>query len=134
MDQSQPPSPLPSLNEGELARRLNQPGVKVIDHPVPDDQAANKRRAAGELGMISELLNSTAFDWFFEKCLLPQFEGSRDALHNPATKDLNTARARFILAKETIRWIKERELQHRKLLNPTDSGLDKLRAELKRYE
>lgn len=127
-----PPSPLPSLKEGELARRLNNPNTTPVQ--PADDQAENKKRALGELSQISELLDSTAFQWFFEKCLVTQFDAYRDLFHNPRTKDLHAAQARFLLAKETVRWLKERELQHRKLINPSDHGLDKLRGELKRFE
>jgi hypothetical protein len=128
-----PPVPLQPLEPSELAHRLNQPGTSIAR--VTREPSENEKRAGRELGMISELQSSTAFKWFFEKCVEQAFFEARERLFSEDTpeSELLLARERYQAIKKIVRWIKEREIEHRRCLNKDDSGLPRLREELKRF-
>ncbi len=127
------PVPLQPLEPSELARRLNEPGTSVAR--VTQEPSENEKNAAKELGMISELQSSTAFKWFFENCVEKAFFDARDQLMSEDTPELllTLAHTKYNALKKVVRWMKEREIEHRRLLNKDDAGLSRLREELKRF-
>lgn len=127
-----PDRPLEPLREGEFARTLNRT-AEVATPATSPEKERNKSRAQIELSMISELSSSSAFTWFMENCLVKHFEKWRDLLHAPDTAT-RRALAGFMSAKENVRWLTEREFEHRRLLDPNDPVLTQLREKLKVWQ
>lgn len=133
MDPSQKQAePLPQVTPADLAVRINRTGVDPdLD---PGSVAAikrNRERAGEELEAIWSLQKNQHFQWFWRECVEKEYEKHRIALHSATTLDIGLAQARFLAAKEIMSFMLKREIEHRRLISPTDAQLPRLREKLR---
>lgn len=130
MSQSLPP--VGPLNDNELIGAVSR-GFKA--EPATEVDGSKKRnleRAREELGHIAALKGNAAFNWFFDNCIESEFKSARknlESAHAPA-EDLAMRHAQFCALRVIVRWMDEREVQHRRLDDPNDPALDDLRARI----
>lgn len=88
--------------------------------------------AGAELAMLFELSENRAFRWLEEEFLNKPFQEARETFLSPDTRgeDLPAARHRYLALKEVKKAPIEREIVHRKLLDPGDSEIFRLQMKL----
>ena len=101
-------------------------------NPVAEE---NREKAARELGMISELHNNTAFQWFEAEFIDKPYSASLEALKSRRPdNDDGTWLAAQHQAYRVLRSVKasmiEREINWRKKVNPLDSEIPRLQEKL----
>jgi hypothetical protein len=99
-----------------------------MDQPKSPPAERNELKAKQELGMIAELQASTAFQWFEREFISKPYRASHDALTSPDTEDLKAVQLRFLVLRELKTALLRREYAMRRMINPEDSELDKLRT------
>lgn len=123
MDPSQKPAEAtPTVSDGALARTLATPKA--------DPQDANRKKAADELTMISELRGLSAFEWFLEEFIMEPYRNARAkvlAEHLAPGEDPVVIKSRFNGLKAVATSFLEREAHHREKLDKTDPEAKKLR-------
>jgi hypothetical protein len=129
MSESLPTVP---LKDAELIGVLNR-GFKA--EPATEVDGSKKRnldRAREELGHIAALKSNPAFNWFFDNCVESAFMDARKDLENAplGSGDLPLRHAQFRALRKIVRWLDEREIEHRRLDDPNDPALDALRARI----
>lgn len=133
MSQSGTLPPTGTLKDAELIGVLNR-GFKAEPATESGDAAKkrNRERAREELGHIAALKGNAAFNWFFDNCIEAEFKSARNNLesaHAPS-EDLAMRHAQFCALRVIVRWLDEREVQHRKLDDQSDPALAELRSRI----
>ena len=133
-DDTNPNPPIRRLSDNELVRTVHE-GFHV--EPVADEgaKARNTKLALEELGQIERLRQHPAFQWFSDTCVDRSFKESRQllaAVNLELLPPRSVARiiAEFQTWRKIARWLDERELEHRRYLNPQDPHLDVIRKRL----
>lgn len=128
LDQSQRASePTPQGSLGDLRGA-------AIEKFDSDAEKANKENAGRELSMIEALKESEAFKWFEAEFIEKLYRASFDALRAEATTDNDAAWRRINARYVALRGVKagmiEREIVHRRKINPKDPTIEVLRQTL----
>jgi hypothetical protein len=132
LDPSQRPAePLKTVKAGDLVRTLKQPPVGAAPRLTADEQR-NRDRAAAELSMIFELRDARAFQWFMAEFFDKPFREASEAYRSPTTDeaDMPKVRARYLALKEVKSGILEREINHRRKMDPNDTEIFRLEQQL----
>jgi hypothetical protein len=132
-----PNPPIRRLSDNELVRVIST-GFKTEPQPQsaePGGRERNEKLAADELGIIESLRQNTAFQWFSDTCIEQGFKESRELLEEVDLAQLSPKAVTRLVAvfqtwRKIARWLDERELEHRRFLNPKDPHLDVIRARL----
>ena len=124
------------LSDAQFARIANQ-GVSPVTDDTPEAKQRNIARAQEELGLIAELRGSRSFQWFFDVCIRRNFTERRNSLdssgEDESSKAIWVRVAAYQQWRKIARWLTEREIEHRRLLDPKDPHLADLRKELEAY-
>lgn len=128
MEQSQMPAePLESMTPGQLVANLNQ-----AEPVVEGSSKENRTNAARELEMITELVGSTAFQWFEKEFIDAPYAKAFEALRSKHTKieDFSDVRSTYNALQQIKADMVQREITHRELISPGDPRLAFLRMKL----
>ena len=133
-EETNPPS-IRRLTDNELARVVSAGFRTEPAQAGPDAKERNVQFAQDELGHIATLRQNAAFQWFSATCIERGFKQSRETLEEVDLAQLSPrATARLLSVFQTwrviARWLDEREIEHRRLLNPKDPELEMIRARL----
>lgn len=122
LDQAQTPAaPTPPGTDADIARAVAQ---------KPTVQDENRKLAADELTMISELRGMTAFQWFEEEFIMKPYRQARVkvlAEHLAPGEDPVAIKNRFNGLKAVATSFLEREAHWREKLDKTDPEAKRLR-------
>lgn len=123
--------PVKLVKAADLVRTLKQPPVGAAPHISPQAQQ-NRDRAAAELSMIFELRDARSFQWFMAEFFDKPFIEASQAYRSDDTKDedLSKVRARYMALKDVKKGILEREIAHRRLMDPNDTEIFRLEQRL----
>lgn len=136
MADENPNPPIRRLSDNELVR-----AVAGGFHGEGEGAASeggrerNEKRALDELGTIETLRQHPAFQWFSGTCIETGFKESRELLEEVDLAQLSPKAVTRLVAtfqawRKIARWLDEREVEHRRFLNPKDPHLDVIRARL----
>lgn len=126
LDQSQRAAePVTPVKESTLIRSLK---------PFPPDQSAtaqgNRKMAADQLGSISALRKSSDFQWYEREFIDKPFRSVSEKLRGIIELDPHETIASVQTTYKALREVKagliEREISHRRLLNPNDEEIFRL--------
>ena len=138
MADENPNPPIRRLTDNELVRTVAG-GFRDPDHgegaATEGARERNEKRALDELGTIATLRQNPAFQWFSDTCIESGFKESRELLEEVDLAQLSPKAVTRLVAtfqawRKVARWLDERELEHRRFLNPKDPHLDVIRARL----
>jgi hypothetical protein len=137
----------PNLTAAQLLRRGPSPFVvppaklaatgagAPVAGPVTTKQQIEERKKTveAELSQIESLRDNVAFQWFWQNCVEQGFRQARQNLEDSTSE--NSADVRLLLSKFHVwrhiaRWFDQRELEHRRLLNPNDPRLEQIRERI----
>lgn len=123
--------PIKTVKASDLVRTLKSPAVGAPPQLSPQAQQ-NRDRAAAELSMIFELRDARSFQWFmaefFDKPFIEASQAYRS--DDTAEEDLSKVRARYMALKAVKAGIIEREIAHRRLMDPSDAEIFRLEQRL----
>jgi hypothetical protein len=134
----EPASGITKLTDAEFVARANRStAVEQVTDDSPEAKRRNRARAQEELGLIAELRSTRSFQWFFDVCLRRNFKEARNAVETSGEDANSRTVAVRVTAmqqwRKAARWLIEREIEHRRLLDPKDPHLADLRKELEAY-
>jgi hypothetical protein len=123
--------PVKVIKASDLVRTLKQPPVGAAPQISPQAQQ-NRDRAAAELSMIFELRDARSFQWFMAEFFEKPFIEASQAYRSDDTpeEDLPKVRARYMALKTVKAGILEREIAHRRLMDPSDAEIFRLEQRL----
>lgn len=134
-DDTNPNPPIRKLTDAELTRVVAAGFQTEGAGAAPDTKQRNVLLAQDELSHIEALRQHPSFQWFQANCIERSFKESRDLLEETDLAQFTPKAVTRLLSvfqtwKKIARWLDERELEHRRLLNPKDPELDMIRARL----
>lgn len=122
--------PIKMVKASDLVRTL-KPAVGAAPELSPQAQK-NRDRAAAEIAMIFELRDARAFQWFMAEFFDKPFNEASEAYRSSDTpeEDLPKVRARYLALKAVKAGIIEREIAHRRMMDPSDAEIFRLEQRL----
>lgn len=135
MPDDNPNPPIRKLTDAELTRAVSAGFQTDPSATQPDAKERNVLLAQDELGHIEALRQHPSFQWFQANCVERNFKESRDLLEETDLTQFTPKAVTRLLSvfqtwRKIARWLDERELEHRRLLNPKDLHLEVIRARL----
>jgi hypothetical protein len=123
------------LSDAELTRAVSEGFKTDASGNLPDAKERNSILAQDELAHIETLRQHPSFQWFQANCVERNFKESRDLLEETDLTQFTPKAVTRLLSvfqtwRKVARWLDERELEHRRLLNPKDPHLEVIRARL----
>lgn len=129
MDPSQKQSePLKQVSHADFAVRINR------ELGTPDDATKRNRENAGEaLASIWHLRENKHFQWFWKECVEKEYQAAKDRYNeeNISPENANTFRTQYLQMRRIVRFMLDREIEHRRLINPNDTEIARLREKLR---
>lgn len=130
MDPSQKEAePLQQVSPADLAVRLNRGPESDLDETIH----RNRSRAGEELEAIWSLQQNPHFQWFWRECVEKEYQTARERYNaeDVSPESANTYRTQYLQMRRVMNFMLMREIEHRRLINPTDSHLPRLREKLR---
>lgn len=129
MDPSQKAAePLKPASNSDFAVSLN----RGITPTSTEAEKRNREHAGEELSAIWHLRDNKQFQWFWRECIEKQLREAKDAYHDEqlSPESANTFRTKYLALRRVARWLLDREIEHRRLINPHDTEIARLREKI----